>query len=189
MSDFFATAGAAALAELGDKTQLLAVLMTATFRKPLPIVLGFLLSTVLNHAIVAALTGWAILTFEPTTLRWAVGLTFLATVVWLLIPDKPEEARHELAPGVVFFAALLTFFVAEIGDKSQIAAAWVMHQAPQGVPALMSTTAGMMVALVPAIVLGGQDSMPDPSRHLHRFGAMTFGLAGVLVLTSSKLPL
>lgn len=94
-----------------------------------------------------------------------------------------------MAPAVVFLAAFLTFFLAEVGDKSQLAAALLMHQTPQIFPALLATTAGMLVALVPAVVLGGRDSEPDPMRHLNRFGAATFGFAGVMVLASAKLPL
>src|SRR3954462_3151839 len=122
MEAFFASTAIVALAEMGDKTQLLAFLLAARFRKPLPIIAGILVATLLNHGLAGALGAWITSAISPAVLRWVLGLSFLGMAVWTLIPDKIEEEETRAAQRFgVFGATLITFFLAEMGDKTQIA--------------------------------------------------------------------
>ncbi|MFP5340831.1 MAG: TMEM165/GDT1 family protein, partial [Gammaproteobacteria bacterium] len=125
MEAFLVSTGVVALGEMGDKTQLLAIVLAAAFRKPIPIILGILVATLVNHAAAGAVGGWVAQAMGPNILRWVIGVSFLAMAVWMLIPDKIEEDETD-AKGLrlgVFGTTLVAFFLAEMGDKTQVGTA------------------------------------------------------------------
>ena len=121
MEAFLISTGIVGLAEIGDKTQLLAFLLAAKFRKPLPIVLAIFVATIANHAFAAAVGAWITSMLGPDVLRWVLGVSFLAMAAWTLIPDKLDEDETKLAKYGVFLTTLIAFFMAEMGDKTQVA--------------------------------------------------------------------
>ena len=121
MEAFLVSTGIVALAEIGDKTQLLAFILAAKFRKPMPIILGILVATLANHGFAGALGAWITSLMTPHTLRWVLGVSFIAMAVWTLIPDKFEEEDAKLARFGVFGTTFIAFFLAEMGDKTQVA--------------------------------------------------------------------
>jgi len=175
--------GVVALAEIGDKTQLLAFILAARFKKPVPIVLGILIATVLNHGLAGALGAWITTTLEPEMLRWALGLSFLAMAAWTLIPDHmdDDEATQGLPLGV-FGATLVTFFLAEMGDKTQIAT--VALSAHYGTPIVVvaGTTLGMLIADVPAVFVAEQFINKIPMKWVNRTACSVFAIMGALTL-------
>jgi putative Ca2+/H+ antiporter (TMEM165/GDT1 family) len=122
MEALYISTGVVTLAEMGDKTQLLAFILAARFKKPVPIILGILLATLVNHGLAGAFGVWITSVISPDTMRWVLGLSFIAMAIWTLIPDKIEEEETQVAQKLgVFGATLVTFFLAEMGDKTQIA--------------------------------------------------------------------
>ncbi len=122
MESLFVSTGVVALAEIGDKTQLLAFILAARFKKPVPIIAGILLATIVNHGLAGALGAWITAVLTPEVLRWVLGVSFIGMAIWTLIPDKIEEEETQIAKRFgVFGATLVTFFLAEMGDKTQIA--------------------------------------------------------------------
>lgn len=183
MESLFVSTGVVALAEIGDKTQLLAFVLATRFKKPLPIILGILVATLANHSLAGALGAWITATVSPDVLRWALGLSFLGMAVWTLIPDEIEEDEVSIARRLgVFGATLLTFFLAEMGDKTQIAtvAMAVHYAAPLMV--VMGTTLGMLIADVPAVFVGDKLAHRIPMRLVHGVAAAIFATLGVLTL-------
>jgi putative Ca2+/H+ antiporter (TMEM165/GDT1 family) len=180
---FLVSTGIVALAEMGDKTQLLAFVLAARFRKPLPIVGGILAATLVNHGLAGALGAWITLALGPQALRWLLGLSFLGMAAWTLVPDEIEkdEARAARRFGV-FGATLVTFFLAEMGDKTQLATvALAAHYASAWV-VVAGTTLGMLIADVPAVFLGDRFSAKVPMRLVHAIAAALFALLGVATL-------
>ena len=179
--------GVVALAEVGDKTQLLALLLAATFRRPLPIIAGILVATLANHAIAGAAGRWLTHLIGPETLRWILGLSFIAMAVWSLIPDKLEQDAPRPRRFGVFGTTLVAFFLVEMGDKTQIAtvALAARYDALMGV--VLGTTMGMMIANVPAVMLGNFSAEKLPVRAIHIAAAMLFALLGVAVLVGIEL--
>jgi len=149
---FLVSTGIVALAEIGDKTQLLSFILAAKFRKPWPIVLGILVATIANHAFAGAIGTWITSLMSPETLRWVLGLSFLAMAAWILVPDKFDEKDAKLAHMGVFGTTLVAFFLAEMGDKTQIATVALAAQYQAFVAVVAGTTLGMMIANVPAVV-------------------------------------
>ena len=183
MESLLVSTGVVALAEVGDKTQLLAFILAARFRKPLPIVLGILAATVVNHGLAGALGAWITSVASPQVLRWVLGLSFLGMAMWTLIPDEIEEDETRIASRLgVFGATLVTFFVAEMGDKTQIAT--VAMAAHYGAPLLVviGTTAGMLIADVPAVFVGDRLAARIPMRLVHAIAAAIFAALGVATL-------
>jgi len=183
MEALLVSTGVVALAEIGDKTQLLAFLLAARFKKPLPIILGILVATLLNHGLAGALGAWITATVSPSTLRWVLGLSFIGMAVWTLIPDKIEEEETQVAQRFgVFGATLVTFFLAEMGDKTQIAT--VAMAAHYGTPLLViaGTTLGMLIADVPAVFVGDKLASKIPMKLVHTIAACIFALLGVATL-------
>lgn len=172
-----------ALAEIGDKTQLLAFILAARFHTPWPIILGILIATLANHAVAAALGTWVTSLLEPETLRWVLGLSFIAMAVWVLIPDKLDETEATLTPYGVFATTLVTFFLAEIGDKTQVATVALAAQYQTLVAVVIGTTLGMMIANVPAVLLGDRIANHIPVRTVHMIAAIIFFALGVATLT------
>jgi len=183
MESLLVSTGVVALAEIGDKTQLLAFLLAARFKKPLPIILGILVATVANHGLAGALGAWITATVGADVLRWLLGLSFIGMAVWTLIPDKIEEEEVSIARRFgVFGASLVTFFLAEMGDKTQIAtvAMAVHYAAPLMV--VIGTTLGMLIADVPAVFVGDRLAHRIPMRLVHGVAAAIFATLGVLTL-------
>jgi len=179
---FLVSTGIVALAEIGDKTQLLAFILAAKFRKPLPIVLGILVATVANHALAGFLGTWITSLLEPQTLRWILGISFIAMAVWTLIPDKFEEDDAKFASYGVFGTTLVAFFLAEMGDKTQVATVALAAQYQALFAVVAGTTLGMMIANVPAVFLGDRIANRMPVRLVHAIAAAIFAILGVATL-------
>ena len=184
MEAFLVSTGIVALGEMGDKTQLLALLLAARFRKPLPIVLGILVATLANHAAAGWLGGWVAGLMGPPLLRWVIGGSFLAMAVWMLIPDRLDEAN---AAGSgqrlgVFGTTVVAFFLAEMGDKTQIATVALAARYPDLLAVVAGTTLGMMLANVPAVLLGDQIAKKLSMTLVHGIAAAIFAVLGVLTL-------
>ncbi len=179
----FISTGVVALAEIGDKTQLLAFILAARFKKPWPIIAGILCATLINHGLAGALGAWITAVVSPEAMRWALGLSFIGMAIWTLIPDKIEEEEAQVAKHLgVFGATFITFFLAEMGDKTQIAT--VALAAHYGAPLLVviGTTLGMLVADVPAVFVGNRFAAKIPMKLVHSIAAAIFALMGLLTL-------
>jgi len=173
-----------AVGEIGDKTQLLALLLAARFRRPVPIVLGILCATVANHAAASLLGAWIASELGPETLRWALGLSFIAIAVWALRPDSlEEEGAQPLGKYGVFMITLAAFFLAEIGDKTQLATMALAARFNDIVAVVSGTTAGMLIADVPAVLLGGKASLKLPFKAIRYVAAALFAAMGVAALS------
>jgi len=180
---FLVSTGIVALGEMGDKTQLLAIVLAAKFRRPWPIVGGILVATLANHAAAGALGGWMANALGPDVLRWLVGLSFLAMALWILIPDQIDE---ENAAGRqrfgVFGTTAIAFFLAEMGDKTQIATVALAARYEDVAPVVLGTTLGMMLANVPAVFLGGTIAQRVSMRWVHCLASAIMAVLGVLTL-------
>ncbi|MGE3502817.1 MAG: TMEM165/GDT1 family protein, partial [Porticoccaceae bacterium] len=146
MEAFLVATGIVALAEIGDKTQLLAFILAARFRKPLPIIAGILIATLANHSFAGALGAWLTALMTPQTLRWVLGISFLGMAIWTLIPDKLDEGDSKVTRFGVFGTTLIAFFLAEMGDKTQIATVALAAQYHSFFAVVAGTTLGMMIA-------------------------------------------
>jgi putative Ca2+/H+ antiporter (TMEM165/GDT1 family) len=182
MEAFLISTGIVALAEVGDKTQLLAFILAAKYRKPVPIILGILVATLANHACAGALGAFITSLAEPMVLRWILGISFIAMAIWTLIPDKFEEGDAKLARFGVFGTTLLAFFLAEMGDKTQIATIALAAQYNAFIAVVAGTTMGMMIANVPAVLLGDRIAHRMPVRLVHGIAAAMFAVLGVATL-------
>ena len=182
MEAFLVSTGIVALAEIGDKTQLLAFILAAKFRKPAPIIVGILVATIANHGFAGALGSWITSLVGPETLRWVLGVSFIAMAIWTLIPDKFDEDDAKLSRCGVFGTTLLAFFLAEMGDKTQIATIALAAQYHVFYSVVAGTTLGMMIANVPAVLLGERIAKRMPVRLVHGFAAAIFAVLGVATL-------
>ena len=184
MEAFLVSTGLVALAEIGDKTQLLAFLLAARFRKPLPICLGILIATLVNHAGAGALGAWITVQVSPQTMRWVLGIGFLAMAGWTLIPDKIDEDTEgggKLKLGVLG-TTIVAFFMAEMGDKTQIATIALAARFHDLIAVVAGTTLGMMIANVPAVFIGERLAGQIPVRLVHGIAATIFAVIGVATL-------
>ncbi|MEK8051886.1 TMEM165/GDT1 family protein [Ideonella sp. DXS22W] len=185
MEAFLVSTGIVALGEMGDKTQLLAVLLAAKFRKPVPIILGILVATLANHAAAGWLGGWIAALLGPTVLRWVIGLGFLAMAAWMLVPDQiDDEAEGGVQRFGVFGTTVIAFFLAEMGDKTQIATVALAARYTSLLAVVAGTTLGMMLANVPAVLLGDQVAKRVSMRMVHAVAAMIFAVLGLLTLAN-----
>lgn len=182
MEAFLVSGGIVALAEIGDKTQLLAFCLAAKFRKPLPIVLAIFVATIANHAFAAAVGGWITSLLGPDTLRWVLGLSFLAMAAWTLVPDQIDEEAAPLAKYGVFLTTLIAFFVAEMGDKTQIATVALAARYHSLAAVVGGTTFGMMLANVPAVYLGDRIAKRVSLKLVHGVAAAVFAALGLATL-------
>lgn len=183
MESLFVSTGVVALAEIGDKTQLLAFILAARFKKPVPIIAGILLATIVNHGLAGALGAWITATISPDVLRWVLGVSFIAMAAWTLIPDKIEEEETQVAQKLgVFGATLVTFFLAEMGDKTQIATVAMAAHYPDPILVVAGTTLGMLIADVPAVFVGDKLAGKIPMKLVHSVAAGIFALLGVATL-------
>lgn len=182
MDAFLISTGVVALAEIGDKTQLLAFILAAKFRKPIPIILGVLVATIANHAFAGALGAWITSLVSPETMRWVLGVSFIGMAIWTLIPDKFDESEAKFARFGVFGTTVIAFFLAEMGDKTQVATVALAAQYHAFVPVVAGTTLGMMIANVPAVLLGDRIANKIPVRIVHSIAALIFAIIGVATL-------
>jgi putative Ca2+/H+ antiporter (TMEM165/GDT1 family) len=183
MNSLLTSAGVVALAEMGDKTQLLAFLLAARFRKPVPIIAGILCATLLNHGLAGAVGAWITQVLSPMALRWSIGLLFLGMAVWTMIPDRIENEESRVAGRLgVFGATFITFFLAEMGDKTQIATIAMAAQFSSALLVVAGTTLGMLIADVPAVFLGERFANRIPMRLVHGIAALIFVALGVATL-------
>ncbi len=182
MESFLVSTGIVALAEIGDKPQLLAFILAAKFRKPVPIIIGILLATIANHGFAGALGAWITSLVAPGTMRWVLGVSFIGMAIWTLIPDKFDEDEAKLARFGVFGTTLIAFFLAEMEDKTQVATVALAAQYHAFLPVVMGTTLGMMIANVPAVLLGNTIADKMPVRLVHMIAAAIFAVLGVATL-------
>lgn len=183
MEPILLSTGVVALAEMGDKTQLLAFLLASRYKKPLPIILGILVATLFNHALAGAAGAWISSLVEPDVLRWILAASFVLMAIWILIPDKMDDdlKHNNMAKLGVFGITLITFFLAEMGDKTQIST--VALAASTGAPVLViiGTTMGMLIADVPAVWIGDKLSEKIPVKVVRIISALLFIVIGIFV--------
>ncbi|MCU6498063.1 TMEM165/GDT1 family protein [Duganella vulcania] len=182
MEAFLVSTGIVALAEIGDKTQLLAFCLAAKFRRPLPIVAAIFVATIANHAFAAAVGAWITSLLGPDILRWVLGASFLAMAAWTLVPDKIDDDDMPLAKYGVFLTTLIAFFVAEMGDKTQVATVALAARYHSLVAVVCGTTFGMMLANVPAVYLGDRIAHRVSLKLVHGIAALVFAVLGVATL-------
>ena len=183
MEAFLVSTSIVALAEMGDKTQLLALVLAARFRKPWPIVWGIFVATVFNHALACAAGAWITTLIGPQMLRWVLGVSFIAMAVWMLIPDKLEDGDTGEGPRWgVFGTTVVAFFLAEMGDKTQIATVMLAAQYSGWLWVVAGTTLGMMLANAPVVWLGERITRRIPLRTVHVVSAGIFLVLGILAL-------
>ena len=182
MNAFLVSAGIVALGEIGDKTQLLAFMLATKFRKPVPIILGILASTILNHALAGFVGSWVTTVIGPVFLRWILGLSFLGMAIWTLIPDKLDENEAKFAKYGAFVTTLFAFFLAEMGDKTQIATIALAAQFKTVFAVVAGTTVGILIADIPAVLIGDRAAKIIPVRIVHSVAAALFALIGIATL-------
>lgn len=183
MESLLVSTGVVALAEIGDKTQLLAFILAARFKKPVPIILGILAATIVNHGLAGALGAWITSSVSPEILRWVLGLSFIGMAIWTMIPDKIEEEETLVAKRFgVFGATLITFFLAEMGDKTQIATVAMAAHYASPLMVVIGTTLGMLIADVPAVLVGDKLASRIPMKLVHSIAAAIFALLGIATL-------
>lgn len=184
-ASFLVSTGVVALAEIGDKTQLLALLLTTRFRRPLPIIAGILFATLANHAAAGFAGEWLAGRVEAQTLRWLIGGSLLAIAAWTLRPDALESTRETAGRYGVFVITLIAFFLVEMGDKTQIATVVLAAQYQTLAAVVLGTTLGMMIANVPVVLLGNALAERIPLRAVRVLAALVFAVLGVLALSGA----
>jgi len=183
MEAFLVSTGVVALGEMGDKTQLLAIVLAAAFRKPWVIIAGIFVATIVNHAAAGALGGWVAAQLGPDILRWVIGVSFVAMAGWMLIPDKlDDDASNQKQRFGVFWTTVVAFFLAEMGDKTQIATVALAARYPEVVQVVIGTTLGMMLANAPAVFLGEKIAAKVSMKVVHGVAAVIFLVLGLLTL-------
>jgi Ca2+/H+ antiporter, TMEM165/GDT1 family len=189
LTAFLISIGVVALAEIGDKTQLLALALAAKYRKPWPIIFGILIATLANHFLAGAVGTWLTRTIGPDAMRWALGLSFIAMAIWMLVPDKLDDETEKASRFGVFGTTLIAFFIVEMGDKTQIATVALAARYDALVAVVAGTTVGMMIANVPAVLLGNVAAEKLPKRVMNGLAAVVFALIGIAVLFGADIGL
>jgi len=183
MSAFLTATGAVAIAEIGDKTQLLSFILAARFRKPVPIILGILVATLANHALAGAAGAWVMAMAGPGVLRWVLGVLFIAMAAWTLVPDKLDGTEvGNVGRFGVFGTTVVAFFIAEMGDKTQVATAAMAATEASLLAIVAGSTLGMMLANVPAVFIGDRLLHKVPMGLVRAIAATLFLVFGVLIL-------
>ena len=185
MEALLVSAGIVALAEIGDKTQLLTLLLASRFRRPGPIVLGILIATLVNHAIAGAVGAWVAREVGESAMRWILGISFLAMGAWMLIPDKLDgDAGASKRLGGVLLTTTILFFLVEIGDKTQIATVALAARFDSLAAVVIGTTLGMLLANAPVAVFGERLTRRLPVRKVHVVAALVFAALGIGVIVT-----
>ena len=182
MEAFLISTGVVALGEMGDKTQLLAMLLAVKFRRPIPIVLGILAATLVNHLAAGVAGAWVASALGPNALRWVIGLSFIGMAGWMLVPDKLDESEGTARRFGVFGTTAIAFFLAEMGDKTQIATVALAARYGDLVAVVAGTTCGMLLADVPAVFLGDKIAKKVSMKLVHGIAAAIFAALGVPTL-------
>ncbi|WP_151752924.1 TMEM165/GDT1 family protein [Acinetobacter soli] len=185
MQEFLISTSVVALAEMGDKTQLLALLLAARFRKPVPILIAILLATTINHGLSAVLGQWLTTVLNPTVMVWVLAIGFIAMALWMLVPDKLDDETDSINKWQrfgVFGATFILFFLAEIGDKTQIATVALAARFDSVFWVMLGTTVGMMIANAPAVFIGNKMADRLPISLIHKIGAAIFLVVGISTL-------
>lgn len=183
MESLLVSTGVVALAEIGDKTQLLAFVLAARFKKPLPIVAGILAATIVNHGLAGALGAWITSAISPDLMRWVLGTSFIGMAIWTMIPDEIEDNETQVAKRFgVFGTTFITFFLAEMGDKTQIATVAMAAHYAAPLTVVVGTTLGMLLADVPAVFVGDKLASKIPMKWVHSTAAAVFAILGVATL-------
>ncbi len=185
MQEFIVSTAIVALAEMGDKTQLLALLLAARFQKPIPIIAAILAATLINHGLSAVLGQWITTMLSPTLLIWILSIGFIGMALWMLIPDKLDDETESIQKWQrfgVFGATFVLFFLAEIGDKTQIATVALAARFDSVFWVMLGTTVGMMIANVPAVFVGHKMAERLPVALIHKIGAAIFLVIGISTL-------
>ncbi|MEC8057753.1 MAG: TMEM165/GDT1 family protein [Pseudomonadota bacterium] len=185
MQEFLISTSVVALAEMGDKTQLLALLLAARFRKPVPILIAILLATTINHGLSAVLGQWLTTVLNPTVMVWVLAIGFIGMALWMLIPDKLDDETDSINKWQrfgVFGATFILFFLAEIGDKTQIATVALAARFDSVFWVMLGTTMGMMIANAPAVFIGNKMADRLPISLIHKIGAAIFLIVGISTL-------
>ncbi|BBF76973.1 TMEM165/GDT1 family protein [Acinetobacter ursingii] len=185
MQEFLISTSVVALAEMGDKTQLLALLLAARFRKPVPILIAILLATTINHGLSAVLGQWLTTVLNPTVMVWVLAIGFIGMALWMLIPDKLDDETDSINKWQrfgVFGATFILFFLAEIGDKTQIATVALAARFDSVFWVMLGTTVGMMIANAPAVFIGNKMADRLPISLIHKIGAAIFLIVGISTL-------
>ena len=185
MEAFFISTAVVAIGEIGDKTQLFALILAARFKRPLPIVLGILVATLANHTLAGLVGDWIRHAIEPEHLRWALGISFLAVALWALKPDELDDDPKPVGRYGVFLITLMTFFFAEMGDKTQLATVMLAAKFPSLVAVVAGTTLGMMIADVPVVFLGRVASEKIPFKAIRVAAALIFAGLGTSTLAGA----
>ena len=171
-----------ALAEIGDKTQLLALILAARFRKPWPIIAGIVAATLANHAAAGAVGAWVSSFFTESVLHWILAASFTATALWTLVPDKMDDEETSNARRFgPFVTTLIAFFLAEIGDKTQVATVMLAAQYPHLIMVIIGTTLGMLIANVPVVLMGNFAADRLPLALIRRLAALAFAALAIYV--------
>jgi putative Ca2+/H+ antiporter (TMEM165/GDT1 family) len=190
MEALLVSTGVVAFAEIGDKTQLLAFVLAARFKQPRPIILGILLATLANHGVAGALGAWVTTSISPEVLSWALGLGFLAMAVWTLMPDRLDDTEVSAATRFgVFGTTFIAFFIAEMGDKTQIATVALAAHYAAPIVVVIGTTLGMMTANIPAVYAGERFAIKIPMSLIRGVAATLFGILGLVTLLGGPLKL
>jgi len=182
---FLVSTGVVALAEIGDKTQLLALLLTVRFRSPWPIVLGILVATVANHTVAGVVGVWLLNLVGPRNMHWILGLSFIAMAIWTLIPDSAPDEKAATSRYGVFLTTVIAFFLVEMGDKTQIATVALAAQFHDLLLVVLGTTVGMLLANVPVVFAGDALLSRVPLNVVRIIAALSFAALGAYVLLSS----
>jgi len=183
MQAFLVSIASIALGELGDKTQLLALILATQLRRPLAVIAGILVATLANHLLAALLGQWAGSLLQPAVLRWILGLSFLALAVWVLVPDKADDAPRAADGYGAFMITISAFFMAEMGDKTQIVALALAAKYHDLLAVVAGTTIGMMIVNIPTVMLAGHLTRVVPIRWIRIAAALVYALLGALTLT------
>jgi putative Ca2+/H+ antiporter (TMEM165/GDT1 family) len=183
MDPFFVSTGSVAIGELGDKTQLLSLILATRLRKPVPIIAGIFVATLVNHLIACSVGEWVGKLLTPTVLRWVLGISFLAVAAWAMIPDKIDDDVKTRSHYGIFVLTMVTFFLAEMGDKTQIIALALAAKYDALVSVVAGTTLGMMLVNVPTVLFAERATKWIPLKAVRIAAAITYAILGVLTLT------
>ncbi len=187
METLLVSTGVVALAEIGDKTQLLSLMLAARHKRPWPIIAGIFIATLANHALAGALGAWLTRLLGPDPLRWIAGLSFIAMAGWSLVPDKLEGAGGRFERLGVFWTTVVLFFLAEMGDKTQVATVVLAARFNAFAPVVLGTTLGMMIANAPVVLLGEALARRIPVKIIRGVAAAAFAALGVAALLGPNL--